>query len=51
MVSFIRAQVLRFTPALTVTEDEIEECARKVGEALQIVAAASLGSGSEEKRE
>lgn len=46
LLTIAGAQVLRFTPALTVTEDDIEECARKVGAALEIVAARS-----EEKKE
>ncbi|MFO0617344.1 MAG: acetylornithine transaminase [Polyangiaceae bacterium] len=39
LLTIAGAQVLRFTPALTVSVDEIEECARKVGEALAIVEA------------
>jgi len=40
LLTIAGGQVLRFTPPLNVTEDEIEEAALKVGEALKKIAAA-----------
>lgn len=49
LLTIAGGQVLRFTPALTVTDDEIEECAKKVSEALALVAART--ADPKEKRE